>query len=109
MNPRTSSRRRFLTLGLSAGAAFSGGLAGCGGSDEDSSEPAAGGSSAKEVVPGPLSRGIDLEKWNRIKGTPYRLGSFGTMPGVCRLPGPQAKRNWPDRNKYKDVETIPAP
>jgi hypothetical protein len=96
VNLRTSSRRRFLALGLSAGAAFSGGLA-------------AGGSSAKEVVPGPLSRGIDLEKWNRIKGTPYRLGSFGTMPGVCRLPGPQAKRNWPDRNKYKDVETIPAP
>ena len=107
MNPRTSSRRRFLTLGLSAGAAFDGGLAGCGSSAEDSSEPAAGGSSAKEVVPAPLSRGIDLEKWNRIKGTPYRLGSFGTMPGVCRLPGPQAKRNWPDRNKYKDVETIP--
>ena len=94
MNLRTSSRRRFLALGLSAGAAFSGGLA-------------AGGSSAKEVVPGPLSRGIDLEKWNRIKGTPYRLGSFGTMPGVCRLPGPQAKRNWPDRNKYKDTKQVP--
>ena len=104
MNVSTSSRRRFLTLGLSAGAAFAGGLAGCGDSDE---KPSTGESKANEDAVGRLPQGIDLEKWNRIKGTPYRLGSFGTMPGVCQLPGPQAKRNWPDRNKYRDVEKIP--
>jgi len=104
VNVSTSSRRRFLTLGLSAGAAFAGGLAGCGDSDE---KPSTGESKANEDAVGRLPQGIDLEKWNRIKGTPYRLGSFGTMPGVCQLPGPQAKRNWPDRNKYRDVEKIP--
>jgi len=29
------------------------------------------------------------------------------MPGVCQLPGPQTKRNWPDRDKYKNVKKIP--
>lgn len=50
---------------------------------------------------------MDLEMWNRIKGEPYQLGSFGTMPGVCQLPGPQKKQNWPDREKYKDTQQIP--
>ena len=107
MSRDVSSRRRFLTLGLSAGAALAGGLAGCRDSKKPPSQPDGGGSAAKKAAAAPLPQGIDLEKWNRIKGTPYKLGSFGSMPGVCQLPGPQAKRNWPDRNKYKDVEKIP--
>ena len=102
MNPHTSSRRRFLTLGVSAGAAFAAGLSGCG-----SSEKAQPGPSGSELTDDSPPQGIDLEKWNAIKGEPYRSGSFGSMPGVCKLPGPQAKRNWPDRNKYKDVKKIP--
>ena len=106
MSPGVSSRRRFLALGLSAGAAMATGLWGCGSDEEKSEEVAAGAEGAEGAGP-VLPQGIDLEKWNRIKGEPYRLGTFGLMPGACSLPGPQAKRNWPDRDKYKDVETIP--
>ena len=49
-------------------------------------------------------QGIDMEKWNRIKGEAYESG---TAPGVCNLPGPNAKRNWPDVNKYKNVTKVP--
>ena len=55
---------------------------------------------------GPLPQGIDLEKWKSLRGIPYESGLFD-QPGVCRLPGPLAKRNWPDLNKYKDTERIP--
>ncbi len=103
MNPHTSSRRRFLTLGVSAGAAFAAGLSGCGSSEEAQPGPSGSELTGDSLLP----QGIDLEKWNAIKGEPYRSGSFGSMPGVCQLPGPQAKRNWPDRNKYKDVKKIP--
>jgi len=50
--------------------------------------------------------GIDLEKWKRNKGLPYAEGKV-SMPGVCKLPGPLAKRNWPDRNKYKGAKKVP--
>ena len=50
--------------------------------------------------------GIDLEKWQRIRGKPYETGG-AAMPGVCRLPGPLAKRNWPDCDKYKDAKHVP--
>lgn len=53
-----------------------------------------------------LPQGIDLEKWKSLRGIPYESGLFD-QPGVCRLPGPLAKRNWPDVNKYKDTEKIP--
>ncbi len=102
MNPHNASRRRFLTLGATSAAAFVAGLSGCESSDEARTGPVDG-----QLADDSLARGIDLEKWNKIKGEPYKLGSFGSMPGVCQLPGPQAKRNWPDRNKYKDVEKIP--
>ena len=72
-----------------------------------SSAAAAGDEKTPEKSSGRIKPGIDLEKWNRIKKAPYELGEFGAMPGVCKLPGPLAKRNWPDRNKYKDVEQIP--
>jgi anaerobic selenocysteine-containing dehydrogenase len=57
----------------------------------------------------PLKRppqGIDMEKWSRLKGDAYPLGSE-TTPGVCNLPGPNAKRNWPDMTKYADTEKVP--
>lgn len=54
----------------------------------------------------PLPQGIDLEKWKSMRGVPYESGLFD-QPGVCRLPGPLAKRNWPDVEKYKDTEQIP--
>ena len=95
MGESRESRRKFLKLGLAAGSA--GALTAFGATH----------GKAEEADQEPLPRGIDLEKWNSIKGLPYELGGFKNMPGVCRLPGPVAKRNWPDRNKYKDVEKIP--
>ncbi len=118
-NPSSSSRRRFLQLGAAALGAF--GLSGCGkkqttakakaaktpkvGAGVQVSQSGQATSSAKggaNAVP----QGIDLEKWKRIRGADYEEGAF-RMPGICKLPGPQAKRNWPDRDKYKDVEKIP--
>ncbi len=101
------SRRKFLKLGLAAGgvgAAAMFGLTGCGGGTRAS--PSADGSKPGQST-GNLPQGIDLEKWNRIKGQPYELGGFGAMPGVCPLPGPLAKRNWPDVNKYKGAKVVP--
>lgn len=87
-----TSRRRFLTLGLAFAAA----------------NGARGQATSNDQSPRDrLPQGIDLEKWERIKGKPYEVGSFGPMPGVCKLPGPNAKRNWPDRDKYKDVKKVP--
>jgi len=91
MNDHSESRRRFLQLGLAASA----------------SAFAATTGSPNEPPTRPALRGVDLEKWNRLKGAPYQLGPFGALPGVCQLPGPQAKRNWPDRNKYRDVKKVP--
>lgn len=79
------SRRRFIALGMAFAATVK-----------------ATGDEAN-----PLPQGVDLEKWNAIKGKPYELGKFGAAPGVCKLPGPNAKRNWPDRDKYKDVKKVP--
>ncbi|HHK41231.1 MAG TPA: hypothetical protein ENJ50_02335, partial [Planctomycetaceae bacterium] len=106
--PRSDeTRRRLLQMGLAAAALpASWLLGGC-----DSSDPA--DDSRKQgndtpVSPGDSSRrAADLEKWRRIRGKPYELGKLGAAPGVCQLPGPGAKRNWPDREKYKDVQTVP--
>ena len=99
------SRRKFLKLGLAAsGAAAALGLSGCG------SEPDPGPESGGDQPPTAdrkLPQGVDIDKWNRLKGEPYELGEFGAMPGVCQLPGPMAKRNWPDRNKYKGASKVP--
>ncbi|QDT08495.1 molybdopterin-containing oxidoreductase family protein [Planctomycetes bacterium K23_9] len=87
------SRRRFFALGAAIGASsLLAGLA-------NGQDPKQSGSDK----PKRIKQGIDLDKWNRIKATPYR----GDMPGVCKLPGPHAKRNWPDRDKYKNVKKIP--
>ena len=104
---KRTSRRQFLSLGLTAGAALAASSAGCRPDTPGSNTGGDNQSSDKPAGKPPLPQGIDMEKWNRIKGKPYELGSFGQMPGVCNLPGPKAKRNWPDRNKYKGVKKVP--
>jgi len=100
-----TTRRAFLKLGMAAGAGAAAiGVSGCG---KSSPEPKKSDAPAGAPGAGALPQGIDLEKWNRIRGEPYELGKFGAMPGVCQLPGPQAKRNWPDRDKYKNVKKVP--
>ncbi|MCG8653747.1 MAG: molybdopterin-dependent oxidoreductase [Pirellulales bacterium] len=108
-SPRTN-RRGFLNLGMALGATTTGALLGC-----DPAQPTSSGATNQEETPAnppssPASESslrIDLERWQQIKGTPYGTGAFGAMPGVCQLPGPNAKRNWPDRDKYKDVKKVP--
>lgn len=100
-----TARRGFFALGA---ALLASGLSGCGRQTASQKAAAkAGGQTGTVAQQKRPQRGIDLEKWNRIKGAPYEEGSFKSMPGVCKLPGPQAKRNWPDRNKYKDTTVIP--
>ena len=107
MSKERGSRRAFLKLGLAAsGASVASSLSGCRPSSPDQGDTAQGDTAQRDADQ-KVPQGVDLEKWNRIKGEPYELGEFGAMPGVCQLPSPQAKRNWPDRNKYKDVETVP--
>jgi thiosulfate reductase/polysulfide reductase chain A len=105
MNKDQESRRKFLKLGLAVGGvSMSGMVAGCNDAPESAPPVASDGSTNLDAK---LPRGIDLDKWNKIKGDPYVAGKFGGMPGVCQLPGPQTNRNWPDRNKYKDVQRVP--
>lgn len=92
-----SSRRQFMKLGLAAGSA----------SSFFSQTTSQADDKTQDKSPERIAPGIDLEKWKRIRKAPYEEGDFGAMPGVCKLPGPLAKRNWPDRNKYKDTEQIP--
>jgi anaerobic selenocysteine-containing dehydrogenase len=87
-----TTRRNFLKLGLAFGSTA---LA--------SGELANADDSPKSVRP---QQGIDLEKWNRIRQQPYRLGKT-PMPGVCQLPGPQKKKNWPDPDKYRGAKKVP--
>ncbi len=111
------SRRRFLALGAAFAAAT-----GCqkpagsnapasaanNGSNANATSAAGGDPAASAGTERkPLPQGIDIEKWKSIKGKPYDLGKFGAAPGVCKLPGPEAKRNWPDRDKYKNVTKVP--
>jgi len=102
MSDTNQNRRRFLSLGLAAGASLA--AAGC--QKKKTNTAATAGVETKAADAGALPPGVDLEKWNRIKGKPYAFGKFGNMPGVCKLPGPNAKRNWPDRNKYKNVTKV---
>ena len=91
MTSDQDTRRKFLQLGLAAAGSA---VFAC---------PTTG----QPADPNTPSLEIDLEKWSQLKGAPYELGKFGALPGVCELPGPLAKRNWPDRNKYRNVEQIP--
>ena len=104
MNDRRESRRAFLKLGVAANGGLAAlGLLGCATSAKGQEQDSQTQKSGKQLLP----QGIDLKKWNRIKGLPYELGSMGAAPGVCQLPGPLAKRNWPDRDKYKNVKQVP--
>ena len=104
MNDRRESRRAFLKLGVAANGGLAAlGLLGCATSAKGQERESQTKNSGKQLLP----QGIDLEKWNRIKGLPYELGGVGAAPGVCQLPGPLAKRNWPDRDKYKNVKQVP--
>ena len=94
-----NNRRGFLALGA---ALLASGLSGCGKKNTQEKAKAKAGSQTKRP-----QQGVDLEKWNRIKGVPYEEGGFKNMPGVCKLPGPDAKRNWPDRDKYKNTKLVP--
>ena len=106
MSKSSKSRRAFLKLGLASGAGLAAlGLPGCGG-DDSHRKPARRQSKPSDSKQS-LKPQIDIDKWNKIKGQPYVIGEFGAMPGVCQLPGPLAKRNWPDRDKYKDTQKIP--
>jgi anaerobic selenocysteine-containing dehydrogenase len=92
----SNTRRRFLELGAAALTAF--GTAGCSQNKQTSVDASA--------PPADSPTPLDLERWSKIRGVPYDEGDV-PMPGVCKLPGPNAKRNWPDRNKYADVTKIP--
>ncbi len=96
-NAGHDNRRSFLLLGAKLLPAL--GLIGCN-SEKQPPKPAQG-----DEQPESQSE-LDLERWNSIKGKPYETGGV-QMPGVCTLPGPNAKRNWPDRDKYKDTEKVP--
>ena len=119
------SRRKFLLLGSAALGAF--GISGCRRSRKSKSDSKANskGSSKRQdesakkdskSVASSNSKsdksrsqtpiGIDLEKWNRIRDKPYAHGGF-QMPGVCNLPGPLKKKNWPDKNKYTGATKVP--
>jgi len=95
-------RRKFLRLGLASGAVAIAAATGCAEktvAKKQESKQEKGSSKRPE-------QGVDIEKWRSIKGKDYELGS-GPAPGVCQLPGPNAKKNWPDVNKYKNVKTVP--
>ena len=106
-NQNKDSRRNFLRLGMAFGASsVATTLAGCGKKKKTTvAQSTTSGDQTAENSK--LPQGVDLEKWNRIKGEAYQLGTAGPAPGVCQLPGPNKKRNWPDRNKYKDVKKVP--
>lgn len=95
---QVDSRRKFLRLGITAATL---GVAGCQppSQEKGATDAAADASGVPE--------GVDLEKWNKLKSAPYELGTFGQMPGVCQLPGPLAKRNWPAMDKYEGAEQVP--
>ena len=105
------SRRNWLQLGALALGAF--GLSGCSSKNKNGQSSKAEQSTPKKqddgspnTVEDDLGFGVDLEKWQKGRGLPYETGDQ-KMPGVCQLPGPGAKRNWPPKNKYKDAKKIP--
>ena len=108
---RKNSRREFLQLGTAALSVL--GIAGCQPSQQESTSkvqnpPSTSGptSQSKDQQAGPIPYGVDIEKWKTKRKAPYASSGFD-MPGVCQLPGPDAKRNWPPRDKYVDTKKIP--
>ncbi len=111
-NAKQDSRRKFIQLGAAAlsSAAFVGcgkstGKSGAGKpkSNQDQANQKQDPNKAGKNAP---PQGIDMEKWKKMKGEAYPQSTLNT-PGVCKLPGPNAKRNWPDPNKYKGTKKVP--
>jgi anaerobic selenocysteine-containing dehydrogenase len=103
---KLENRRRFFQLGLLAGtgsalAAIGYPASAAAQSATSTQTPQSPGEKTKR-----LPQGIDLEKWEQLKGRSYEAGKM-PMPGNCQLPGPQQKTNWPDKNKYVGVDKIP--
>ena len=107
-SPRDSvqTRRRFLKLGAATVSASV--LSGCTQEKtiQDPQPKPSTGATQEQAGSNAPPQGIDLEKWKRLKGEAYPEGTENT-PGVCPLPGPNAKRQWPDPNKYKDTKKVP--
>ena len=101
-DPRTPStnRRSFLALGSAIATAIATAT-----STEQAFSSTVQDETKKQKRVRP-KQGVDMEKWKRLKGEAYPEGTE-TTPGVCQLPGPNAKRNWPDRDKYKNVTKVP--
>ncbi|MEM7454090.1 MAG: molybdopterin-dependent oxidoreductase [Planctomycetota bacterium] len=107
----TQSRRRFFKLG--AALVTTTAIAGCdAGSQQQEDEPSSSGGNGAALQDSDQAganappQGIDMEKWARLKGEQWPEGTE-TTPGVCPLPGPGKKKNWPDPDKYKGTEQIP--
>ena len=101
-NDSDQTRRKFIQLGAAAFSitALTGASKPQDGDSAAGQEPQSG--AGKNAPP----QGIDMEKWKKLKGEAYPEGTQNT-PGVCKLPGPNAKRNWPDPDKYKDTKKVP--
>jgi len=108
--PSSGSRRRFLQLGAAAIGLWSAG--GCAKNTSNESSPQQTphdkppAKSPAATASDPFPRKVDLENWRKIRGKPYEVGTVH-MPGVCQLPGPNRKRNFPDKNKYKGAQQVP--
>lgn len=102
----SDSRRRFLQLGAAALGLF--GVAGCGKTESEKSKTtkSGNGKTKSKTADDAFPRKVDLEKWRKIRGKPYEVGKVH-MPGVCHLPGPNRKRNFPERGKYKGAKQVP--
>ena len=87
-----TTRRSFLALG----ALFSAGLAGCAGTQKTSGSGR--GSSRRRPPTDEENQAV----WRAGAGKPYEAKA----PGVCELPGPNAKTKFPDPDKYKNVERV---
>ena len=101
-NESTDRRRAFLKFGLASGVAAVAATVSQTGCDQelDRDKPSSEQSSRRR------KQGVDMEKWQQIRGEDYITGD-GPAPGVCKLPGPNAKRNWPDMKKYENVTKVP--
>ena len=65
----------------------------------------AGGDDPKAVRGRSATERESLEVWRAGKGTPWAEGQDKT-PGVCPLPGPNAKTRFPDPDKYKGTTKV---
>ena len=103
----SNSKRQFLKLGLLSAGTF--GMLGCEGVSNTSQQLGESESQKRgntEARPKALPFGVDIDKWKAGKGKDYELGSQ-QMPGVCLLPGPNAKTDWPSKDKYAGTEKVP--